>query len=162
MAIGKRFAALLLSAFLGWAQTPLKTIANPGGGMIVYGPVDGQRSEAGAMGSVLRSLHGQYGNRPAVGKPFRVRGTQSVAVYFTLVKRTQANAQVAGLLIANRVSDSSVEAALVTDDAARFRSTINPMLKTLFGVWHPASASVLFSIAARIGHCRPASSRGCP
>lgn len=109
--------------------------------MIVYGPVDGQNTEAGAMGSILRSLHRQYGNRPEVGKPFRVRGTNSVAVYFNLVKRTQANAQVAGLLIANRVSDSSVEAALVTDDAARFRKTINPMLKTLFGAWHPAAAS---------------------
>lgn len=127
------------SATVACSQS-LKTIDNPKGGKIVYGKVDGQNSEAGAMGAVLHSLHTQYGDRPQVGKVFHVRGTNSVAVFFTLVKRNQGNAKVAGMVIASKASDH-VEAALVSDDAARFGSTINPMLTTLFKEWHPAGDS---------------------
>ncbi len=123
------------------AQTGLKSLDGPKGGKIVYGNVDGQTTEAGAMGAVLRSLHSQYGDRPQVGKVFQVRGTNSDAVFFTLVKRNQGNEQIAGMLIASKVAADRVEAALVTDDAARFGSSINPMLTTLFGVWHPGGGS---------------------
>jgi hypothetical protein len=148
--IRKRFfihsvASLLLLSLVvaaaSSAQTPLKTINNPGGGQIVYGTVDGQSTEPAAMGAILRSLHNQYGDRPEVGRVFRYKGTNSVAVFFTLVKRNQGNAQVAGLLIASKVSAGQVEAALVTDDAAHFGASINPMLNTLFGQWHPAGAN---------------------
>jgi hypothetical protein len=118
----------------------LQTIDNPTGGKIVYGKVDGQDSEAGAMAAVLRSLHTQYGDRPQVGKVFHVRGTHSVAAFFTLVERNQGNVKLAGMLIACKVSDH-VETALLTDDAARFGSTVNPMLTTLFKEWHPGRDS---------------------
>lgn len=131
---------LLLGAPITFAQTALKTIDNPAGGHIVYGPVDGQSTEAGAMGAVLRSLHQQYGDKPQVGKVFQVRGTNSVAAFFTLTKRSQGNMKVAGMIIAARAPDH-VEAALVTDDAKRFGSTVNPMLTTLFGVWHPGGTA---------------------
>ena len=112
--------------------------------------MDGQNSEAGAMGAVLHSLHTQYGDRPQVGKVFHVRGSNSVAAFFTLVKRNQGNTKVAGMLIASKVS-GHVEAALLTDDAARFGSTVNPMLATLFKVWHPAGDS---------GNAAPAAASG--
>jgi len=139
----KRFVVFLLVAACVTvaAQTVLKTIDNPQGGRIVYGPVDGQTTEAGAMGAILRSLHDQYGDKPQVGKVFQVRGNNSVAVFFTLVNRNQGNMQLAGMLIASPVSPGHIEAALMTDQAARFGSTINPMLSTLFGVWHPATES---------------------
>jgi hypothetical protein len=35
----------------------MKAIDNPGGGKIVYGQVQGQTSEAGAMAAVLRAVH---------------------------------------------------------------------------------------------------------
>lgn len=124
------------------AQTPLKTINNPGGGLIVYGPVDGQTSEAGAMGTILRSMHTRYGDKPQVGKPFRVKGSSSMAVYFTLTKKTQGNGQIAGLIIASKVANDRVEAAVVSDEGPRLRTTINPMLKTLFGAWHPAGTAL--------------------
>lgn len=131
------FSIVFLFSVAASAQSALKTINNPKGGMIVYGPVDGQSTEAGAMGAVLRSLHSQYGDKPQVGKVFQVRGTNSVAAFFTLVKRNQGNLKVAGMIIAARAPDH-VEAALVTDEASRFGSTVNPMLTTLFGVWHPS------------------------
>jgi hypothetical protein len=119
--------------------------------MIVYGKVDGASSEAGAMGIILHSLHGQYGDKPRVGNVFRVRGSNSVAVFFTLVKRTQGNTGVAGMLIASRAADGHFEAALLSDDAARFGTTINPMLKTLFDRWHPGSGSSTSSAASPHG-----------
>ena len=118
-------------------QSALKIIDNPGGGKIVYGAVDGQTTEAGAMGAVLRSLHNQYNDRPQVGKVFQVRGTNSVAVFFTLLKRNQGSAQIAGMLIVSKTAADRVEAALGSDDAPRFGVTINPMLRTLFSVWRP-------------------------
>lgn len=120
-----------------YAGQGLKTIKNPQGGMIFYGQVDGQTTEAGAMGKVLRSLQKQYGDRPEVGRVFKVRDTNSFAVFFTLVKRNQGDVKVAGMLIASRFAPNHIEAALVTDDATRFGSTVNPMLSKLFSVWHP-------------------------
>src|SRR5580704_14104514 len=65
-------------------QNGMKTLNAPQGGRIFYGPVAGQTTEAGAMGAVLRSLHEQLGERPQVGKLFQVRGTQSVAAFFSV------------------------------------------------------------------------------
>lgn len=128
---------LLTCAMIATAQTALKTIDNPKGGKIVYGPVDGQSTEAGAMGAVLRSLHTQYGDKPQVGKVFQVRGTNSVAAFLTFTKRNQDNMKIAGMIIASSGTAGHVEAALLTDDASRFGTTINPMLTKLFSVWHP-------------------------
>jgi hypothetical protein len=127
----------MASVITARAQTGLTTIENPKGGRIVYGEVAGQGTEAGAMGAVLRSLHNQYGDKPQVGKLFQVRGTNSVAVFFTMVNRNQGNMQLAGMIIASRTSGGHVEAALMTDEVARFGSTINPMMTKLFDVWRP-------------------------
>jgi hypothetical protein len=115
----------------------LKTINPPQGGKIVYGQVEGQTTEAGAMGAVLRSLHNSLGERPQVGKLFQVRGTESVAAFFSVSRKTQGGGQVAGMIIVAKAATDHVEAALVSDDAARFPKTLGPMMKTLFGVWHP-------------------------
>jgi len=140
----KAFLLLVCLPLLGIAasaQTALNTIDNPGGGKIVYGHVNGATTEPAAMGDILRSLHSQYGDRPQVGRVFQVRGTNSVAVFFTLVKRTQGNTHVAGMLIVSKAGGDNVEAAVVSDDATRFGSTINPMLKTLFAAWHPGGGA---------------------
>ena len=129
-----------IAAHTARAAGGLKTIENPKGGRIVYGQVDGQSTELDAMTTILRSLHSQYGERPKVGQLFSARGTQSVAVFFTLTRRTQDNGKVAGLIIVTKATTDHVEAALVTDDVARFASTLGPMMKTLFGVWQPLEA----------------------
>jgi hypothetical protein len=133
-------ALMTCSTMAAQAELALKVIDNPGGGMIVYGQVARQKTEAGAMGAVLRSVHDQCGDRPEVGKVFRVRGTNSVAVFFTAVKHTQGNLPVAGMVIASKRGPGDVEAALLTDDASRFGKTVNPMLKSLFEVWHPGGS----------------------
>jgi len=125
------------------AQSPLKSIDNPQGGKIVYGLVDGATSPAGAMAHVLHIVHNNCGERPQVGKVFRVRGTNSDAVFFTVVNHPAGNKQVAGLVIAAPSGPNQIEAALVSDDAARFGSTVNPMLNQLFSVWHPGGAAAI-------------------
>lgn len=119
------------------AQGELKTVNNSGGGTIVYGPVGGAGSEAAAMGVILHSLHQRYGDKPQVGKVFRVRGTNSAAVFFTLTRHDQPDLHVAGLLIASQSAPGHVEAALLSDDAKRFGKTVNPMLQVLSRSWHP-------------------------
>jgi hypothetical protein len=138
-------AALLLalpgSAMPAFSQSGLQTINPASGGKIVYGQVDGQTTEAGAMGAVLRSLHSSLGEKPQVGKLFDVRGTDSVATFFTVTRHDQGAGKgplrIEGMLIATKVSTDHVEAALVSDDAARFNQTLPAMMKTLMSVWHP-------------------------
>ena len=126
-----------VSAHNACAQTPLKTINNPQGGKIVYGLVDGATTQAAAMSNMLRTVHNNCGEKPQVGKVFKVRGTNSDAVFFTVVNHPQGNKQVAGMVIASGSGPNRMEAAMVSDDAARFGATVNSMLNMLFSEWHP-------------------------
>jgi len=129
--------ALLTPAF---ADDTLKTIDNPGGGQIVYGPVNGQSSLQGAMGAMLRNVHGQFGDRPQIGKFFQAGGSDSVATFFTVTAKTQGGKQIAGMVIVSMPSGSQPAGAVIYDDAQRFGTTANPMLKKLNEVWHADSA----------------------
>jgi hypothetical protein len=122
------------------AQPTLTTLAGAQGGTIVYGVVDGATTQAAALGSVLRTVHNSCGEKPQVGNVFRVRGTNSDAVFFTVIDHPQGNRQEAGMVIATQTGPKTVEAGMVTDDAAHFNSTVNPLLTQLFSVWHPGSA----------------------
>lgn len=140
---------------MGRAQTPLRTINNPQGGKIVYGLVDGATSTAAAMSMVLRGVHQSCGDKPQVGRLFRVRGTDSVAAFFTVVNHPQGNKPVAGLVIAAPAGSQKVEAALVSDDAPRFGSTVNPMLNRLFREWHPGGGGAPGASAAGSARAAP-------
>jgi hypothetical protein len=119
-------------------QASMKTLNAPLGGKIVYGKVDGADSQADALVSVLRSVHASSGEKPLIGRAFRLRYTDSVAVFFTVVDRSHENKPVSGLLIAAASGPKQVEAALLTDDASRFGKTVNPMLQMLSDAWHPS------------------------
>ena len=129
----------------------LKTINPSGGGTIVYGQVAGQTTEAGAMGAVLRSVHQNVGEKPQVGKLFQVHGTESVATFFSATRRNGSGGQVAGIIIATKVSSDHVEAALVTDEATRFHRTLPANMKTLFAAWHPLKDASVGSESAGQG-----------
>ena len=94
-----------------------------------------------AMARILRNVQNNCGDKPQVGKVFRVRGSNSDAVFFTVTNHAGGNVPVAGMLIASQTGPKAVEAALVSDAAARFSSTMNPLLSQLFGVWHPGGAA---------------------
>ncbi len=123
------------------AQTALTTLQGKQGGTIVYGPVDGATTPAMAMARILHNVQNGYGDKPQVGRVFRVRGSNSDAVFFTVTNHAGGNVPVAGMLIASETGPKAVEAAMVSDGAARFSSTMNPLLSQLFGVWHPGGVA---------------------
>jgi len=116
------------------APSALTTLQGKQGGTIVYGLVDGATAPAMAMARILRNVQNSYGEKPQVGRVFRVRGTNSDAVFFTVTNHAGGNVPVAGMLIASETGPKAVEAAMVSDTAARFSSTMNPLLSQLFGV----------------------------
>lgn len=131
---------LLLFALHGVAapaRNPQKTF-NAGGGKVTYGVVDGAGSQAAGLGAMLRGVHSKCGEKPQVSQVFRVRGTDSVAVFFNVVDHPGGNQALAGMVLAARTSDG-IEAALLTDRADHLGSSLNPMLKQLFGIWHPGA-----------------------
>jgi hypothetical protein len=134
--------ALLTSAasLPAHAEDALKTINNPGGGQIVYGPIVGQTTMPGAMGTMLREVHGHFGDRPQIGKFFQARGSDSVATFFTLTAKNQGNKPIAGLVIVSMPKGGTPTAAVLYDDAARFNKTEPAMMKTLNEAWHTDTA----------------------
>jgi hypothetical protein len=122
------------------AQAPQKTLTAAGGGRIVYGVVDGANSQAAGLGAMLRSIHDKCGEKPKVSQVFKVRGTDSVAVFFNVVNHPGGNRPVAGMVLAAHTS-GGIEAALLTDAADHFGTSLNPMLRQLLGVWHPGAMS---------------------
>ncbi len=123
------------------AQSALTTLQGKQGGMITYGLVEGATTPAMAMARILHNVQNGVGEKPQVGKVFRVRGSNSDAVFFTVTNHAGGNVPVAGMLIASQTGPKAVEAALVSDAAARFGSTMNPLLSQLFGVWHPGGVA---------------------
>jgi hypothetical protein len=51
------------------------------------------------MGTMLRNIHGHFGDRPQIGKFFQTRGSDSIATFFTLTAKLQGNKPMAGLVI---------------------------------------------------------------
>jgi hypothetical protein len=123
------------------AQTPLTQIHGQQGGTIIYGQVKGATTPAAAMAHILSTMQNNCGEKPQVGKVFRVKGSHSDAVFFTVTNHNQGNQPVAGMLIAAPTGSQTVEAGLVSDSAARFGTTVNPLLSQLFGVWHPGGGA---------------------
>ena len=134
--------AMLIAAPVaaGAAEDALKFIHQPGGGEIVYGPVAGQATMASAMGLMLKTLHGHFGDRPQVGKFFHTKGSDTVATFFTVTAKNDAGKHIAGLVIVSMPPGSRPSAAVIYDDSQRFSKTANPMMKKLDEVWRVESA----------------------
>jgi hypothetical protein len=113
------------------------TIPTTQGGIIEFGRVDGAMTLPAAMARVLSQVHQACGEKPSVGQVFRVRGTNSTGVFFTVINHAQGKRQMAGLVIAAQTGANQFEASLVSDSANSFGQTANPMLQQLFAAWHP-------------------------
>ena len=139
----RSLAALLFHSvsLLALSQSSLRSMPGPEGGSILFGAVNGADSAPAAMGTVLKQLHTKYGERPVVGRVFKVRGTDSDAVFFTLTPHVASMKPVAGMLLVSS-APGHVEAALLTDDATRFGTSLNPMLQTLLSNWKPGGKAL--------------------
>ena len=138
---GLTIAILCIAAFLARARADdgLKTIDNPGGGQVLYGPLPGESSLQGAMGTMLRNIHGRFGDRPQIGRFFQTRGSDSIAAFFTLTAKLQGNKPMAGLVIVSLPPGSKPAAAVLYDEAARFPKTEPEMMQKLNEAWHAAA-----------------------
>jgi len=111
------------------------------GEIIEYGAVAGANSLAAAMAGILKQVDQSCDEKPSVGQVFRVQGSTSAAVFFTVVDHAQANRQLAGLVIAVQAGSNDFEAGLVADSANRLAQTANPMMQQLFSAWTPGASS---------------------
>ena len=118
------------------ADDNLKTINNPGGGQVIYGPVTGQSTLQGAMATMLRQVHGHFGDRPQIGKFFQSRSGDSVATFFSLTAKNQGGKRIAGLVIVSMPDGAKPAAAVLYDDADRFGKTENVLMNKLNEAWH--------------------------
>jgi hypothetical protein len=134
------------------AQSASQTIDMPSGGRIVYGAVNGASSPSSAMLAILRMMHKNCGEKPAIGQAFRMKGTDAAGLYFTVVNHAAGNGKVAGLILASQGAPG--QAALVFDHADRFYQTSGAMLQKLFTVWHPGNVASAFNPAS--AHAAPA------
>ena len=128
--------------------TQLTTIPTTPGGIIEYGSVAGATTLPAAMANVLSQVHQACGEKPSVGQVFRVKGSNSAGVFFTVVDHAQGNRQLAGMVIAAQTGPNQCEAAVVSDSADKFGQTANPMLQQLYAAWHPGETPATSSPAS--------------
>jgi len=81
------------------------------------------------------------GERPQIGRVFKFRGTEMVGVFFHRREPPGGKRQGGGAGRGGNERSQHMEAALVSDDASRFGTTVNPMLKELLDAWHPGAAT---------------------
>jgi hypothetical protein len=145
----RRFTVLLIAASMVFAaalpvfaEGGLKTINNPGGGQIVYGPMDPQPSLQAAMGTMLHLVHGHYGEKPQVGRLVQDHAGKQLAAFFNLTDHNFGSGRIGGLVMVYMSQGSKPMAAVLTDTSQRFPQTVNSMLQRLNSEWRasmPAS-----------------------
>jgi hypothetical protein len=135
------------------AQAALKVIDNPGGGQVVYGPVD-ENTPAAAMVAVLRYVHTRFGESPTVSKVFQSRDGQNFGAFFTVTAKTQGNKSIAGLVIVFVAREAAPAAAVLYDDSSRFATTEPVLMHMLTDAWRKASAPPASSAASSSGASR--------
>ena len=144
------------------AQGGLKVIDNPGGGQVMYGPVANQTTQQGTMLSVLRYIHGHFGNRPQVGNIFEGRDSQTFGSFFLVTAKSgnQAGRPLAGLVLISLPRGAQPAAAILYDDSSRFAKTEPVLLRKLAEAWkrtplRPSPAPATQPPPATFRHSRP-------
>src|SRR5580700_6565471 len=106
---------------IAWSQSAgagdaLKVIDNPGGGQVVYGPVD-QNTPQAAMATVLHYVHTHFDDPPVVGKVFESRDGQNFGAFFTVTAKNQGNKKIAGLVMVSLARAAKPAAAVLYDES---------------------------------------------
>jgi len=128
--------------------TPATLLNAAQGGQISFGTVPGAATQAQAMSRMLTNIQKTCGEKPQIGKVFQFKGTKTVGVFFTVTDHTKGNKKLAGLVLSAPSGPRQVDAAQLSNDAARFGKTVNPMLQQLFSAWHPGGQAAASSSAS--------------
>jgi len=147
--VGCALFVLMAGTAAAGADEPLKTVHNPGGGEIAYGPVAGQATLPATMGYILGRIHRHFGERPQVGRVFYAKGSpDTMAASFQLTARMNGSGPISGLVIVAMPAGQQPSVAVLYDQADRFRTTFNPMMKTLDSAWRADDARNVSAAAA--------------
>ncbi len=118
------------------ADSDLKFIDVDGGGTIVYGPLPGQSTLHSAMTQMIHNVAQRYSDDPQIPNFVQSKTGDVMAAFFTVTAKNDNNKQVAGLIIVQMQEPCKVRAAVLSDDAGRFRKTLNPMFQRLLTEAH--------------------------
>jgi hypothetical protein len=126
------------------ADDDLKSIDNPGGGNIIYGSVPlvdhGQPSPQAALGQMLHNVSLHYGDRPQLGKLLQNHTGDVLAAFFNVTDKNAGGKQISGLVIVSVPQNGPGKAAVLTDDASRFPTTVTSMFRRLTAEVGPSSS----------------------
>jgi len=129
----------------------LKTINNPGGGQVVYGPLDDVKSMRDAMATMLKNVHGHFGEKPQIGKFFHARNSDSVATFFNVTATKQGGKRIAGQVIVSMPTGVAPAAAVLYDDESRFGKTEPALMKKLSEAWQKDMPKPVLSSSGESG-----------
>jgi hypothetical protein len=93
------------------------------------------------MAMMLRTVHGHFGDRPKIGKFFQVRGSHSLATFFSVTAKKQDGERITGLVIVSMPSGMKPAAAVLFDRADRFGTTEPLLMKKLSEAWKSQETS---------------------
>lgn len=113
------------------ANSAVKTIKNPGGGTIVYGPLSGQLTPQGALGETLKRTENDYGAKPQLGKVLQNQPGTIWEGFFTVNNKKQGNTPMTGLVIVYAPKSGPAGGATLIDTTANFPKSANSMLQNL-------------------------------
>jgi hypothetical protein len=113
------------------ATSTVKTIKNPGGGTIVYGPLSGQLTPRAALSETLKRIDNDYGDKPQLGKVLQNQAGTIWEGFFTVNNKKQGNAPMTGLVIVYAPKSGTAGGATLIDTTANFPKSANSMLQSL-------------------------------
>jgi hypothetical protein len=113
------------------ATSTVKTIKNPGGGTIVYGPLSSQLTPRAALSETLKRIDNDYGDKPQLGKVLQNQAGTIWEGFFTVNNKKQGNAPMTGLVIVYAPKSGTAGGATLIDTTANFPKSANSMLQSL-------------------------------
>ena len=118
----------------------LKFLNPAGGGQVVYGSLENQKSQDEGMVYMLRQVHSHFGDKPKLGKLVAARDGSSLAAFFTLNDNLQTHQPQSGLVLIES-HNGHLNAAVAYDKAERFGKSEPALIRSLMAAWHPAGGS---------------------
>jgi hypothetical protein len=117
------------------SQTPppneIKTLDNPGGGKVLYGPLAAQSSLNDGIVLALRNIQTHFGDHPQVDTVLTSSNGDSLAAFFTVTAKNDEDKPIAGLVIVAASPGITTQSAILYDEADRFASNEPDLLRLL-------------------------------
>jgi hypothetical protein len=144
---------LVTAPLLAAIQTfPGVTVLNhPGGGTIAYAVMPAQHTAQGAINRVMQYVAARFGATPMVSHVLKSKDGNSLAVTFTVKATTESPGDVTGLALVTVTAAGPGKGAVLSDQSARFGTTVGDMLQQMQQVAQGASTTTAMASSAAAG-----------